>query len=79
MGFPSSPHIQKFVAGQTIKGLTVEGDLCMLEFESGEMLRFYAHIRTNRENNAILMKNDIIMTPFAKNGEVKQSTEIMGD
>ena len=70
MGYPTHLHIKKFSVGQKVKEIRAKNFGHMeIVFESGEVLRLIA----------IEEKNElrILATPFAENGEVKQSTVIM--
>lgn len=70
MGYPTNSHIKLFAIGQKVKEIRAKSLGHMeIVFESGETLRLIA----------IEEKNElrILATPFAENGEVKQSTVIM--
>jgi hypothetical protein len=65
MGYLNSTHIKKFVKGRTIVELSEKRMGTWLKFDNGESLQVYWH-----------PKEGIIATPYRKDGEVKQSTEI---
>jgi hypothetical protein len=78
MGFPSSHWLPKFVKNQTIKSIKANNSHSItLKFKNGESLRLYGHTNVGlRNEHGIPLKTELIVTPFRKDGTVKQTTEI---
>jgi hypothetical protein len=83
MGFLNNLYIKKFMTGRTIVQVVNDGnDVTYLHFDNGEYLRLgstMASFPCHCEKRSCSNKDThpmIIVTPYKRNGEVKQSTEI---
>jgi hypothetical protein len=70
MGYPTDRHIKEFASGQTVAEIkSNRSDRMDILFASGESLRLTV-INEFRERR-------ILVTPFAADGSIKQSTDII--
>lgn len=74
MGFPTSEHIQLFVRGKTIDRMETRsgGAAIIFHFTNGESLKLVTTAKIPQRPEI-----ETIATPFAFDGSVSQSMEIM--